>query len=197
MARDNIVPGEPDRLVRRPRGVRPSRVRKRFASTTRLVGFTADDARHLTAGINVDEARQDAVRAAMGSILGDPVDEEESAHSERVPSGEWQVAGARALEASIRACFESAFDEEIIDKLAALGHDLVRPRSTGESPVKGHYIVTSIGRCFALCIEELAAEFDDPGEFALHIAAWIKRLTIEIDMLLAVYAAAARTPNWY
>ena len=185
-----------DGIRSRPRGARASRLRERVADTTRLVGLTEYDLAYFDIG---REYAADVVRlvATQPGTSGDPEPVAELAEAAAEVRDIWPGTNAETVERCMWVCFERPFTPSMTDELAAVAHDPVRPRVPGQPPLKAHYLTAAIARCFAGFVEELGAAIDDPNELARCAAAWSKRLAIELDVVLAVYAAAARTPNWY
>jgi Protoglobin len=108
------------------------------------------------------------------------------------------VARRQAFENWLYAAIDDPLDGITADYVASIAHAQVRPRGGGGERIKGRHVVAMVMRAQVLVLAILGElYFPNPQEFKQVAAAWSKRFSVHMDLLLTVYGATESSAHWY
>ena len=102
-----------------------------------------------------------------------------------------------ALTQWLGSVIDSPLDGETAEFVASVGHAHVRPRTPGNGPIKGRYLLAATSAIQSSVIKIMGDAIADPRDAAASADAWCKRLMIHLDLLFAVYASTQASGRWY
>jgi hypothetical protein len=182
--------------------LRPKRRKENFgdrlSATRRLVGYTDDDARRVEATRKPVLAAADTLTAAVYKHL---VSHDETAEYFTRADGRVDHAQIAERTASLKQwlawSIEAPLDDTAAAKLADIGRAHTKRGGHTEKRVRARYLVSAMAYVEAALLPVLDGAIKDRQELLATVAAWIKLLTIQLDMFLAVYASGEGTAHWY
>src|ERR1700674_5358082 len=167
------------------------------ATARALLDFTPEDEQLIRRSADVLVPHADAIaRGLYRRLLSRP----ETATYFSLPNGRpdraYLMERTESLRAWLQHVIEAPLDEQMVSYSASVGQAHARPER-GARSVRGRYMVVTMAVVFAALCPLLEEAITDRGEMVATIAAWNKLLTIQLDLFLAVYGAAAGSAHWY
>lgn len=181
-----------------PRGRRRrSHFDERLDTTSAIVGLTPEDdaciaESRATIASQIPQVADDVYRA----LLSRPETAAYFTNAQGVVDSAQVTMRREAFEDWLHAVVEDPLDEETAAFLASVGRAHARGEETG-GRVKARYLLGTISRVQSSFLTILADTIADPKTLGACSAAWCKRLSIHLDLLLAVYGSTESSAHWY